>query len=332
MPTLNEEARIERALKSIREQSVDQTQVEIIVIDGGSIDNTQKIALKYGAIIFDNNKIVPEEAKKIGISNSKGRYVVFMDADEEFTHEKQLSKRLELFQINESVKLIIPNILKTPEGYPKITEYINSYKDPFTAFVYRLNGESVVNRLQKYKYSFIYAEDQKIMFLLKDKNITIIADAGTTMFDLEYIKNQSIDIFYQPDFTSIISEEILKQTKCFGVIEDDVINHFTSTQLKIYLKKLKWRVINNLYPNNYISGYTARTRVNKALKVKKYLFLGYCLLPPLVLLDSIRIAIRERNLVFLLHFIFTYFIVYQTFKYSILKLFKVKVINKAYGR
>ena len=49
----NSERTLGFTLKSIRRQSIDQNELEILVIDGGSTDSTRKIAAKYGADVYD---------------------------------------------------------------------------------------------------------------------------------------------------------------------------------------------------------------------------------------------------------------------------------------
>ena len=50
IPTYNSEKTLEKSLKSIREQSFNQEEIEILIIDGGSTDNTLEIAKKHAII------------------------------------------------------------------------------------------------------------------------------------------------------------------------------------------------------------------------------------------------------------------------------------------
>ncbi len=74
----NEEQNIERCLKSII-NVVD----EIVVIDTGSTDRTMKIALSYGARIFEhpweNNFSLHRNQS---IDHAQGEWVLIIDADE----------------------------------------------------------------------------------------------------------------------------------------------------------------------------------------------------------------------------------------------------------
>jgi glycosyltransferase involved in cell wall biosynthesis len=80
VPTLNEEKYLEKTLKSIKNQKT-KLNYEIIVSDGGSTDNTLKIASKYA------DKIVLAKRKGIwfgrnaGAKKAKGNLLIFIDAD-----------------------------------------------------------------------------------------------------------------------------------------------------------------------------------------------------------------------------------------------------------
>ncbi|MCL2208532.1 MAG: glycosyltransferase family 2 protein [Treponema sp.] len=332
IPTLNEENRIETSLKSIRAQAINHDEVEILVIDGGSKDKTREIAIKYKAIIINNPKVVPEEAKIIGLLNCTGKYVIFMDADEEYVDNNQLYRRIKLFEENSNVKITIVNSLITPKGFPDLTRYVNSFGDPFSYFIYKFDGENIISSLDKKKYKYDKIGDYGRIYYLKNDKISPIVDGGTSMFDFEYIKKNINYNIHDKNFISIKSEIILNITGCFGIIENDRINHYTSVSFKNYLKKLKFRVISNLNPNENISGYAERAKINIILNLKKYLYVLYCIFPLIVLFDSIIISFRKKCITFMLHFIFVYYVFFNIIFFSLLKLFNIKFSNINYGK
>jgi len=75
--TKNEENKIERTLKNIRDL-VD----EIVIIDGYSTDKTCKIAKKYGARIIKNKPNGTDKDKNLGIRECKNEWILDLDADE----------------------------------------------------------------------------------------------------------------------------------------------------------------------------------------------------------------------------------------------------------
>jgi glycosyltransferase involved in cell wall biosynthesis len=78
IPTLNSERTISKCLESIRVQTYKN--IEVIVIDGFSSDNTTKIASRFNANIhlLDGERAF---AKNFGISKSSGDFLLFVDSD-----------------------------------------------------------------------------------------------------------------------------------------------------------------------------------------------------------------------------------------------------------
>ena len=328
IPAYNEESRIERALDSIRGQTIEYGQIEILVIDGGSNDRTREIATQYNALVYNNEKTVPEEAKRIGLQNCKGKYVVFMDADEEFISPYQLEMRLLLFQNNPEVKAVIASGSHTPNLLPSLSRYANSFGDPFSYFLYRFDGENIGLCLEKQKYpsksnsgKIYYASNRRIP----------IGDSGTTMLDFEYLTEHFKHRFSEPDFVSTKFFEVVNKSGCFGIVEGDIINHYSTVSFCTYLKKLKFRVVNNLFHEDNISGFTARSKLNNELKHRKYLFLVYCALFPIVLIDSVMMAVQKKSLTFMLHFVFVYYVLFQIAFHIFLMAFGKNPVSVIYG-
>ena len=79
--TYNEEKNLEKCLQAIHAQSFPQSNYEIIVVDDFSTDKTGEIAKKYGAKVIESGFKHIERSKAIGIHNSIGKYIFFIDAD-----------------------------------------------------------------------------------------------------------------------------------------------------------------------------------------------------------------------------------------------------------
>lgn len=90
IPAYNMEKYLENCVKSVLNQTY--SDIEIIIIDDGSIDNTCKIeeslsnADKRVKIIRQRNKGV-SMARNAGIEEAKGEYIAFVDADDEIEPE-----------------------------------------------------------------------------------------------------------------------------------------------------------------------------------------------------------------------------------------------------
>lgn len=83
IPTFNEEAVLELALKSVDFAD------EIIVIDSFSTDQTEKIARKYATLFLQRTFDNFSNQKNHALQKATGDWVLFLDADERITYPLQ---------------------------------------------------------------------------------------------------------------------------------------------------------------------------------------------------------------------------------------------------
>lgn len=81
IPVKNEEALIGKCLKSLEQLNYPKTQLEIIISDGLSTDNTVEIVKDYGAKVVRNEAQTVAPGRNIGFQYSKGDFIAFSDAD-----------------------------------------------------------------------------------------------------------------------------------------------------------------------------------------------------------------------------------------------------------
>lgn len=85
IPTYNSEKYIGRCIRSLLDQSIDQSMYDIIVINDGSIDKTlnELELFKDDIILIDNKKNIGlPSSLNIGIRQSKSKFVVRVDSDD----------------------------------------------------------------------------------------------------------------------------------------------------------------------------------------------------------------------------------------------------------
>ena len=78
VPTYNSDVTLDICLKAIRNQTYPD--IEVIVVDNYSEDNTVSIAKKSGARVFLIEGS-PSQSRNFGVKKSNGRYVLFLDSD-----------------------------------------------------------------------------------------------------------------------------------------------------------------------------------------------------------------------------------------------------------
>lgn len=80
IPTKNEGDMLEACLSSVYTQSL--SPFEVIIVDGGSTDNTLNIAEKFGAkVIKEQGFSSPANARNLGVKSSRGTILLITDAD-----------------------------------------------------------------------------------------------------------------------------------------------------------------------------------------------------------------------------------------------------------
>lgn len=149
IPVYNAGSFLERCLQSIRKQEYPQNKYEILVVDGGSTDNTKVIAGNYNAIIINNPKIDQESGKSLGIRRSKGSILVLMDADNEIVKNDWLNRMIKPLQRD-------PNLfgVESQYFYRKNDNIFNTYcmllhiADPFSRM---LTGKLIKRKKKGYE-------------------------------------------------------------------------------------------------------------------------------------------------------------------------------------
>lgn len=131
IPTFNVEFDLNRAMNSLLRQTIGFENIEVILVDDYSTDNTREIILNYAKkynnikyIFLEENSGSAGMPRNIGIKHATADYIMFLDNDDEYVDEA-----CEIFynKIKETnVNLIVcchVNNLFTPKEKPrKITE------------------------------------------------------------------------------------------------------------------------------------------------------------------------------------------------------------------
>ena len=106
IPTYNKSQYLKEAIESVLNQTYKN--IEIIIVDDGSTDNTEKIARSFQGTriiyFFQKNK-GPAGARDSGIKKAQGEYVAFLDSDDLWLPEK-LERQIEFMERNSEIGLL----------------------------------------------------------------------------------------------------------------------------------------------------------------------------------------------------------------------------------
>lgn len=300
VPTYNSAATLGRCLASIRSQNYDQSRIEILVVDGGSSDDTRDIAATYGVQIVDNPRRHPESAKLEGLKIASGDFVVFHDSDEVIVCRDSLSKRVRAFTDNDKVWNVAMSGLVAPAGYSKWCDYANVVGDPFSRFLYQGGGGDAAHSLIR-RYPIIKHSDDYWILKVDATAVTPLLDACSHTFR----RDKALGLFglwTGPAQVSQVAHRLISASRVFAVLHDDFILHYSSSDFATILRKIQFRVINNLFNAAGGAGFANRAEAMPLrAKLKKYAFIPYTLSILWPLWDGLKLAIIRRNPVFLAH-------------------------------
>lgn len=103
LPTLNAERTLAACLNNLICQDYPRDKIEIIIADGGSTDNTLKIAEPLVDRIIENPFKIEEAGKPIAIDIAKNEILAFIDSDNILSSAKDIRRMVEPFVDTEIV-------------------------------------------------------------------------------------------------------------------------------------------------------------------------------------------------------------------------------------
>jgi len=112
IPAYNSAVFLPDCVKSIRQQTVPVH--EIIIVDDGSSDNTESVVKNLGDdIVYIKQKNQgPAAARNHGIQQATGDWIAFLDADDQWTHNK-IEQQLNCLEKHPELQLIAGDMAET---------------------------------------------------------------------------------------------------------------------------------------------------------------------------------------------------------------------------
>lgn len=307
-PTYNAERCLEKCLLSIRQQDYPQDKIDIVIADGGSNDGTLGIAQKYGARVFDNERRLAEYGLAIAVQNAKGDFFVLTASDNELKGGDWLRRMLLPFQKDKTLSAEWGRLISADNDRSINRYYALIQNDPLTYFTnqnlkFYLKRNSPVRENGEMYYIFDASCDMPLPW---GANSLIYRARDVRHFwdRTEYIGDN--DVF------QMMLESGKKHIAYNPNLE---IYHHTVGNLFDWIGKWKRNMGKHFLANrdtrnlNWINV--------KHFKAKLVLWILYSLFFPLVLLHSVFLAVKNRDIHWLYH-PFTSFAQACTYLYVVL--------------
>jgi glycosyltransferase involved in cell wall biosynthesis len=289
IPVLNAGALLDACLASIRAQEHPRDRVEILVMDGGSTDDTRAVAERHGARVVDNPLVRAEPGVKLGLRHATHDVRVIMAADNRLPDASWLTRLEEAFADGD-VRAAYTHVVPAP-GENTFCRYFNRlHADPFNWFVFGAAhahparfGEvfPVVRRGPHHAVYDLRGEDRPLLAM---------AQAFALRGDLD-------DLHLEDDIAPVW--EMVEAGEELAYF-DAGVHHDTVAGFRDFLGKYHRRTKASLKAAD--SPQQARSvGLGPRQRRRRLLWIPYSLSIVLPLADAIRGALRDRDPVWLLH-------------------------------
>lgn len=322
--TFNSEKLLPQTLLALRNQDYPSDKLEILIIDGGSIDKTLDIAQDFDCRILHNDQTEPVHAKLLGMQQAHGKYLVTIDHDEVLQSTSSISHKVQVLQENPNCKVALCSGYKRPNDYPLINQYISEYGDPFSLYMYNFTKDSC--RMEKELQRYFTVVDNSSSYMIVDfssfrKQPLFELVCLGTMIDLDYFSQISDCKTNSHTMVHLFYIMLEKHITSLVYLKHDPVVHYSADSLQAYFPKLKWRICNNIhFQKKGDLGFEGRSKLQKQSPYKKYGFLIYSFSVIIPLIHGIIMAFPRKNPIYLIHPVLCLYVSVQILYQSVRKI------------
>ena len=321
LPTFNSQKYIKNCLDSIYYQtSLSDFDFEILIIDGGSTDETLKIVNKYKDVKLLNNSLKTGEAGKyVGIKKARHEYICLIDSDNVLDKDyiinslKHLSKNYDVSGV-EPIRF----------GYNKDMGLIDKYcalagiNDPLNLYFGNFDKESVFfkNNWTNKKYKIIYEDDDILKFQINHQDIPTIGANGSIFKRLqllEFLNQQNSDFFFDVDFLMYVRNR--NGYFNFTKIKLPIYHYYCGSNFFTFFKKQQRR-INDFFKFEELRLHNPKKNLKSIITfIIETIFL-------INFIKSIFICIKNKNLSLIIHSPLSFLTLFIYSKNMLLRFFR----------
>ena len=296
IPTLNAASVLETCLKSIKKQ--DLKNYEIVIIDGGSTDNTLKIAKKYHAKIFKNPLKTAEAGKAIGVQKATGKYIALIDSDNILPTKNWLQTNISILEKDSSLIGTEPIrfTYRPKAGFIERYSALIGVNDPYAFVSGVYDRQNFIN----YQWTGLKIDQidkhQYIKITLKPNSQIPTIGANGTIFRTDFLKNNlKSDYLFDID---ILANYLNKNKKpvFFAKVKQGIIHTFCESSIKKFIRKQNRRITDYFNYQNLRQFNWNQTNKSGVLK-----FILYTILILPMLFDTLRGFIHKPDTAWFFH-------------------------------
>ncbi len=304
IPTLNSEKHLVPFFAYLKNQNFPKDQLEILVVDGGSKDDTLRLAQENDVKVINNPDVLAEPGVTLGFKNAQAELMMVLATDNYLIDKDYLKKMVQVFE-DPQIEAAISDIISLPE-YNFLNQYLNRFTDPFSHFVY---GDAACLR----DYHKVYKEIKKnSKLVVYDFNSSaskpILAFAQGMTIRKGFARKQE-DAF---DDIAPIYDLIANKKQIAYVFSTNLVHNSLQTVAQ-FVRKTQWASLNFLNKTNYGIAHRANTLTSwQKIKIKIWPFYAFSIVLPI--LNAMRGLIIDKESRWLYHPIMCFLSAYGSAK------------------
>lgn len=308
--------------------------LEVLLVDGGSTDDTVPKAKEIGFTVLNNPDGDPISAKFIGLNHASAQLMCILDHDEFLVRTDSLLRKYEFFQQVKNLRAVVS------AGYQFDADsssnmYASEYGDPVSMMIYRTpNNEKYKRGAFCQHLQLAKTDDSRTVFIAASESKPLLCEmaAGAGVIDVDFFRKHHPEMFIKKNIFPH-AYYLLNPTDTIGMIHGDAVIHDSAESWRIVRAKIAWRLNNALNETEISeSGFSGRSHsLIYSPGRQKHKFLMYCLSIVGPLKDAIWLSVTRKRWGYLNHFFLTYFVLFKTIRIKIHGLTGGKASNNRYG-
>lgn len=260
IPIYNQERKIKQCIQALQKQTIDVKRLEIILINDGSTDCTDTICRdliqEYSSIIYiTQNNLGVSSARNAGIQRASGKYIFYLDADDELEN-CTIEKVSEYFdQVYDQVDLVTYKIETIFNGRILNPHFRYLYLKDNGVYDLKLSpyiGQTTMNIAVKNKFQNNILFDTRQTFSEDQK---YCCDVMTPLLKMGYCKEGRY-IYHRSNNSSSgrLGGSCYIFEQCMKMFEDlfAQFDHVPLAYQGLYVNDIYWKLHENiLFPYHY---------------------------------------------------------------------------------
>ena len=213
IPTYNNGKYIKQAIESVYAQNYDN--IEIIVVDDGSTDNTKEIVEKYKDIkyFYTKHKGIPF-VRNLALEKSHGEYIAFLDSDDYWLPEK-LNTQIQYFKNHSECEIVFTKHENFFEEEKIKTDKRAIHEKKQETIENKILPSALIKKRLFEKYgvfdeNFQTGEDTELIYRMTKKGVSFDCCIDKVLY-MRRLHGNNITLIKNPKYLKVIADILRKE-------------------------------------------------------------------------------------------------------------------------